>query len=101
MNFETIALIVGVLMIITGCYGLIRTRHMLKIIIGLEVAVKAVTCFFIIGGYVNGEIALTESFVITIIVIEVVVAVVAAGIALSLYHKYGSMDIENLRKMKG
>lgn len=101
MSFETIALIVGVLMIITGCYGLIRTRHMLKIIIALEVAIKAATCFFIIGGFVNGEIALTEAFVVTIIVIEVVTAVVASGIALNLYKKYGSMDIDKLRRMRG
>ena len=96
-----IVFIVGFLLIIAGCYCLIRTYHMLKIIIGIEVAMKAVTLFITYAGYINGNIDLAQSFVITSIVIEVVVAVVAAGIAINLYRKYGSMDIRNLRKLKG
>lgn len=101
MPFQTIVLLVGVLMIVAGCYCLIRTRNMLKIIIGLEVAIKAITMFFILGGYVNGVNGLAQAFVITIIVVEVVIAVVASGIAINLYKKYDSMDIRNLRKLKG
>ena len=96
-----IVFIVGFLLIIAGCYCLIRTYHMLKIIIGIEVAMKAVTLFITYAGYINGNIDLAQSFVITSIVIEVVVAVVAAGIAINLYRKYGSMDIRNLKKLKG
>lgn len=101
LGFETIVLIVGFLLIIAGCYCLIRTYHMLKIIIGIEVAMKAVTLFIILAGYTNGNLNLAQTFIISIIVIEVVVAVAAAGIAISLYKNYGSMDIRNLRKMKG
>lgn len=101
LGFETIVLIVGFLLIIAGCYCLIRTFHMLKIIIGIEVAIKAVTLFIILAGYTNGNLNLAQTFIISIIVIEVVVAVAAAGIAISLYKIYGSMDIRNLRKMKG
>ena len=36
-------LIAGVVLILTGCFELIRTRHMLKIIIALELAIKAVS----------------------------------------------------------
>lgn len=100
-GFETIMLLVGFILIIAGCYCLIRTYHMLKIIIGIEVAMKAVTMFIILAGYINGNTDLAQAFVITIIVIEVVVAVVAAGLAISLYKKYGNMDIRNLRKLKG
>ena len=100
-SFETVILIVGFLLIFAGCYCLIRTYHILKIIIGIEVAMKAVTLFMILAGYINGKMTLAQSFVITVIVIEVVVAVVATGIAISLYKKYGSMDIRNLRKLKG
>jgi multisubunit Na+/H+ antiporter MnhC subunit len=74
---------------------------MLKIIIGIEVAMKAVTMFIILAGFVNGNSDLAQTFVITVIVTEVVVVVVAAGIAINLYKKYGSMDIRNLRKLKG
>ena len=101
LRFENIILIIGFLLIISGCYCLIRTYHLLKITIGIELAMKAVTLFITLAGYVNGNIDLAQSFVITSIVIEVVVTVVAAGIAINLYRKYGSMDIRNLRKLKG
>lgn len=100
-SMETIVLIVGLLMIMAGCYCLIRTYHMLKIIIGIEVAMKAVTMFIMLAGYINGKMGLAQTFIITVIVIEVVVAVVAAGLAINLYKKYGSMDVRNLRKLKG
>ena len=74
---------------------------MIKITIGIEVAMKAVTLFITLAGYVNGKIDLAQTFVITSIVMEVIVTVVAAGITINLYKKYGSMDIRNLRKLKG
>ena len=98
---EDIMFLIGILLIFAGCYCLIRTYHMLKIIIGIEVAMKAVTMFIMLAGYINGRMGLAQTFIITVIVIEVVVAVVAAGLAVNLYRKYGSMDVRNLRKLRG
>jgi len=94
-------LILGVLMIAAGCWCLIRTYHMLKITIGIEVMVKAVTMFLMLAGRVSGRVALAQSFVITVMVIEVVVAVVGIGTAVGLFRKYGSMDVRNLNRLKG
>ena len=101
LGFEHILLITGFLLVIAGCYCLIRTYHMLKITIGIELAMKAVSLFMTLAGYVSGNIDLAQTFMITSIAIEVVVTVVGAGIAINLYKKYGSMDIRNLRKLKG
>lgn len=100
-EFEDVIFLIGILLIFTGCYCFIRTYHMLKITIGIEVAIKAVTLFIVLAGYINGNIDLAETYIITSIVLEVVVAVVSAGISINLYRKYGSMDIRNLRKLKG
>lgn len=100
-NFKTVMLIIGFMMIIAGCYCLIRTYHMLKIIIGIEIAMKAVTMFLILAGYVNGHIGLSQAYVVTMIVLEVIVAVVFAGVTIGIYRKYGNMDIRNLTQLKG
>ncbi len=100
-GFEDIIFLIGILLVFAGCYCLIRTYHMLKITIGIEVAIKAVTLFIVLAGYINGRVDLAQTYIITSIVIEVVVAVVSAGISINLYRKYGSMDIRNLRKLKG
>ncbi len=101
MSYTDIILAAGLVMILAGCIGLIRTQHMLKIIIGIEVAMKAITVFIILGGLINGNMPLAQAFVVTIIVLEVVTAVVLSGIAISLYRKHGSMDIRRLRSLKG
>ena len=101
MTVSTIMLIAGLVLILTGCFELIRTRHMLKIIIALELAIKAVSMFIVLGGWLNGNMPVAESFVVSVIVIEVVVATVLSGIAISIYHKYCNMDIRSLRNLKG
>jgi len=101
MTVSTIMLIAGLILILTGCFELIRTHHMLKIIIALELAIKAVSMFIVLGGWLNGNMPVAESFVVSVIVIEVVVATVLSGIAISIYHKHGNMDIRSLRKLKG
>lgn len=94
-------LVIGLVLIVTGCVELIRTRHMLKIIIGLELAIKAISMFIVLGGWLNGNMALAQAFIVTIIVLEVVVATVLSGIAISIYHKHGDMYIRNLRNLRG
>lgn len=101
LNPAYVLLILGVLMILAGCWCLIRTFHMLKITIGIEIAMKGVTLFMALAGNVSGNVALAESFIITIIVLEVVVAVVGTGTAVGLFRKYGSMDVRNLSRLKG
>ena len=101
MNFQTIMLVIGFLMIIAGCYCMLRTYHILKIFIGVVIAMKAVTMFMILAGYINGHTGLSQAYVITAIVLEVVVAVVFAGVTIRLYKKYGNMDIRNLTQLKG
>ncbi|HWQ05575.1 MAG: NADH-quinone oxidoreductase subunit K [Clostridiaceae bacterium] len=101
MTSTTVMLVIGLVLIITGCVELIRTRHMLKIIIGLELAIKAISMFIVLGGWLNGNMALAQAFIVTIIVLEVVVATVLSGIAISIYHKHGDMYIRNLRNLRG
>lgn len=101
MGFVTTLLIAGALMIVAGCWCLIRTYHMLKITIGIEVAIKGVTMFFILAGDVSGKTALAQSFVITVMVLEIIVAVVGTGTAVGLFRKYGSMDVRNLNRLRG
>ncbi|NJP40098.1 NADH-quinone oxidoreductase subunit K [Oscillospiraceae bacterium HV4-5-C5C] len=101
MNLVTVLLIIGLLMIFAGCWCLMRTYHLLKITIGIEVAMKAVTLFLVLAGRISGSLALSETFVITVMVAEAIVAVVGTGTAVGLFRKYGSMDVRNLKQLKG
>ena len=94
-------LIFVILLLIEGFYCLVTTYNLLRVLIGLELLIKAVTLFIIAAGYISGNLALAQAIVITVIVIEVVVVVVAAGIILGFFGEYDSLNVRNARSMKG
>ncbi|MFH1190422.1 MAG: NADH-quinone oxidoreductase subunit K [Candidatus Omnitrophota bacterium] len=90
-----------VLTLVCGLYCILVSRNLIRAIIGLELLIKAVTLLIVVAGYVTGRTAVTQAMVITVIVIEVVVAAVAGGIALRVFRFNNSLDIRELRKLKG
>ena len=90
-----------ILLFICGAYCLIVTRNMIRAIIGIELLIKAVTLLIILVGNITGRMALAQGLVITIIVIEVVVAATAAGLALWVFRHTDSLDVRALRNLKG
>ena len=90
-----------VLLFVCGAYCLLVTRSMIRAIIGIELLIKAVTLLIIVTGNITGRVALAQSLVITIIVIEVVIAATAAGIALWVFRHTDSLDVRSLKNLKG
>ena len=90
-----------VLTFVCGLYCILVTRNLIRTIIGLELLIKAVTLLMIVVGYVTGRTALTQAMVITIIIIEVVVAAIAGGIALRVYRCNNSLDVRKLKRLNG
>ena len=90
-----------IILFIAGLYCILVTRNLMRVLIGLELLTKAVTLLLIVAGYVTGRLALAQSVVITLIVIEVVVMAVMAGVILSIYRHTGSLDASNVKSLKG
>lgn len=90
-----------ILVFIAGLYCILVTRNLMRVMIGLELLTKAVTLLIVTAGYVTGHIALTQSLVITLIIIEVAVIAIMAGVILSIYRHNESLDARNLRSLKG
>lgn len=85
----------------SGIYCILMTRSIIRAIIGWELLVKAVTLLMAAVGYVTGQTALTQSFIITIVVIEVIVAAIAGGIALCVFRYNDDLDLRKLTKLRG
>jgi NADH-quinone oxidoreductase subunit K len=90
-----------IILFIAGLYCILVTRNLMRVLIGLELLTKAVTLLLIVSGYAIGRAALAQSVVITLIVIEVVVMAVMAGVILSIYRHTGSLDASNVKSLKG
>jgi NADH-quinone oxidoreductase subunit K len=99
--FLTLGVVVAGLVAVAAGYCLLVSRNLIRILIALELLTKAVTFLIAIGGYYTGQLALAQSFIITLIVIEVVVIAVAAGIVIGAYRHNGSLDVRALQNLKG
>lgn len=89
------------LILMTGVYCLLMSRNLVRILIGLELLTKAVTLLIVVAGVATGRVSLSQSLVITLIVVEVVVIAVAAGVVIASYQHTGSLETRALEKLKG
>ncbi|MFA4888606.1 MAG: NADH-quinone oxidoreductase subunit K [Candidatus Omnitrophota bacterium] len=94
----------GVFMImlsVIGIYCMLLTYNLVRVLIGLELLIKAATLLVLTVGYCNGHIAQAQALVVTFIVIEVVVMTVAVGVVLGIRSHNGSLDVRKIRNLKG
>jgi NADH-quinone oxidoreductase subunit K len=90
-----------ILVVIDGLYCVMATRNLIRVLIGLELLIKAASFFIIAAGVLSGRVALAQAIVITVIVIEVVMVVIGAGAVLGFSRRYDSLSVRNAHTMKG
>ncbi|HWS30569.1 MAG TPA: NADH-quinone oxidoreductase subunit K [Clostridia bacterium] len=102
MNIFFAILIVAVVLVLgVGIYSLVVTRNLLRILLSVEILMKGATLLLIGAGYLTGDMATAQAFVITVIIIEVVLLVVATGIVLGAYRANGTLNTRELNNLKG
>ena len=89
------------LLFIIGIYCLLASYNLIRVLIGLEILIKAVTLLLIAVGFATGHLALTQSLVITLIVIEVVIMTVSVGVVIGIHSHNNSLDSRKISNLKG
>jgi multisubunit Na+/H+ antiporter MnhC subunit len=89
------------LLFVIGIYCILVSFNLIRAVIGLEILIKAATLLIILAGYVCGCTALAQALVITLIVIEIVVMVVAGGVAFWAFRYNKTIDPRRLSNLKG
>ena len=90
-----------ILILAIAAYCVIVSRNLVRILIGLELFTKAVTLLMVLAGISAGRVALGQSLVITLIVVEVVVIAVAAGVVIGVHRHNHDLDATRLRNLRG
>jgi NADH:ubiquinone oxidoreductase subunit 11 or 4L (chain K) len=106
MSYEALILfklylIAAPVLFVIGIYAIVVTKNIISMIIGLEIMTKGVTILLAAAGYFSGRTEIIEPLIITMIVVEVVILTVSAGYIINIAKKHNSLDIENIRKLKG
>jgi NADH:ubiquinone oxidoreductase subunit K len=84
-----------------GFYGLLVCRNLIKIVVTLQILVKAAVLGLIIAGVVSNRINLAQSMAITVIVADTVVAVIGVALAVQVKRHLGTLDIRDLSSLRG
>lgn len=96
------AVLLGViLLLVVGFYGLLITRNLIKIVLVLQVLVKAVVIALVLGGKASGNLGLGQSLAATVIVADTVVAVVALALAVQVRRRVGTLDLAKISSLRG
>ncbi|MFA5858749.1 MAG: NADH-quinone oxidoreductase subunit K [Elusimicrobiota bacterium] len=90
-----------VLLFVVGLYCIITTTNLIRLLIGIEILIKAVTLLFALAGWLTGNTALSQVLIITLIVVEVVIMVVAGGLIVNVYRHTKSIESRGIKNLKG
>jgi len=104
------------ILFLTGLYGVITRRNLIKIAISLSIMEFSCFLFFALIGYVEGGVApivnpddptklyvdpLPQALVLTAIVIGLATTSMLMAVIIRLYRKYGTFDIREIRNLRG
>ncbi|MHB8052029.1 MAG: NADH-quinone oxidoreductase subunit NuoK [Methanoregula sp.] len=94
-----VILLVAGALFATGLASLVARCNVIKMIMGLEFLGKGVSLLFVLGGYLAGDVGVSQAVVITIIAIEAVVAGVSLALVILLRRVYKTFDIAAISKL--
>lgn len=96
------AVLLGVvLLLVVGFYGLLITRNLIKIVLVLQILVKAVVVALVLAGKASGNLGLGQSLAATVIVADTIVAVVALALAVQVRKRVGTLDLTKISSLRG
>jgi NADH:ubiquinone oxidoreductase subunit K len=103
MNFSPLHIIlIGIAgMLGVGFYGLLITRNLIKVVMMLQILIKAVVLALVFAGKVSGNLGLGQSTAATVIVADTIVAVVGLALAVQVRRRFGTLDVPQISTLKG
>ncbi|HSK87388.1 MAG TPA: NADH-quinone oxidoreductase subunit K [Anaerolineales bacterium] len=84
-----------------GFYGLLITRNLIKIVMVLQILIKAVILALVLAGKLSGNLGLGQSTAATVIVADTIVAVVGLALAVQVRRRLGTLDVPKISSMRG
>ncbi len=91
--------IIGLLGI--GLYGLMASRNLIKVVVALQILVKGALLGLIAAGNANGQLGLSQSMALTVIVADTIVAVMGIALGVQIRRRTGSLDVRDLSRLRG
>lgn len=83
-----------------GVYALLTTRHLIKLIVALQILVKGAMLALVLAGRMTGSEDLGQSLAITVIIADTIVAVIGMALAVQVRRVLGTLDMRKLTSLR-
>jgi len=95
-------ILLGVIALLgVGFYGLLITRNLIKVVLVLQILIKAVVLALILAGKMSGNLGLGQSSAATVIVADTIVAVVGLALGVQVRRRFGTLDLPKISTLRG
>jgi len=84
-----------------GFYGLLITRNLIKVVMVLQILIKAAVLALILAGKMSGNLGLGQSIAATVIVADTIVAVVGLALGVQVRRRFGTLDVPKISTLRG
>ena len=84
-----------------GFYGLLITRNLIKIVMVLQILIKAALLALVLAGKLSGNPGLGQATASTVLVADTVVAVVGLALAVQVRRRFGTLDAPKISTLRG
>ncbi len=83
-----------------GLIGLLVTRNLIKVVVGMQVLVKGAMIALVLAGNLSGQIQTGQTLALTVIVADTIVSVVALAFAVQVRRQFGTLDLQALSTLR-
>ncbi len=100
LSIWSISLVAVIGLVMTGLYGLLILRNLIKIVVALQVFAKGTILVMVVAGGMQGQPAIGSSLAVTVIVADTVVTVIALALAIQVRRYCGTLDSRAIATLK-
>ena len=84
-----------------GFYGLLITRNLIKVVMVMQILIKAAILALVLAGKLSGNTGLGQSTAATVLVADTIVAVVGLALAVQVRRRFGTVDVPKISTLRG
>jgi len=99
-SIPTVVILIVLGLLGVGIYALLTTRHLIKVIVALQILVKGAMLALVLAGRMTGNEDLGQSLAITVIIADTIVAVIGMALAVQVRRVIGTLDMRKLSSLR-
>ena len=88
------------LLLSIGLYALLVSRHLIKVIIALQIMGKSAILALVVAGDAVGRVNLAQSIALNVIVVDTIAVVLALALVVQIKRHTGVLDAADLARLR-